>query len=154
MEGEYARTLEKLGNDPRLDFFFQGVINSLYYKPNRNVLVLEGESATGKSNFFRSLFPHSELFTDHPNADVYSYLFIDKEFTKDNLNLPLKDDFFIPDGDFPDCQKRLASYVCSTQKWTHPPRVNFIVVKLTEPIEPVTLNFDLWKEIFSIFRNR
>lgn len=134
--------------DGCIDLWFRGIIKSLYYNPNNLVLVLEGSQTT----FFEDL---AEPFSHKQDATIYSELIINTEFTKYNLSLPLKDCFTTELGEWP-CDKRLASYCCTTNKWNFPQRKNFIVV----PVKGVNQEFfnsipkiPLWSEIFKMYVN-
>lgn len=166
----------KDGSEWDLDLWFKGVIESLYYRPNKYVLVLKGKEAIGKSTFFRQLLPHyedtntnffddfwyceyNELSSDH----LYGSLILNTEFTKKLLNKSMEDNFIVRgDKSFRDvvdvdasCNKRLASYCSTTNHWQHPPRNNFIVLHLESINHELFNNIDklqLWIEIFNKFK--
>lgn len=146
-----------------LDDWFRGVIESLYYRPNKYVLVLEGKQGIGKTYFFRRLFPRVWdelcLYTEIFNSDLIHYLIydnltvsFDEGMSKKDLNLPNEDNFKVNEDisklhfeyesnedfvnnlltvhGFSSCDKRLASYCCTTNKWQFPQRKNYIILHL------------------------
>lgn len=149
-----------------VDDWFKGVIESLYYRPNKFVLVLEGEGV--KNSCFtvlvRGVFPPGinimggDLPVDAIPYQMYDTLIISTEFTKNMLWLPTEDNFKVerPRGVLVDyCDKRLASYCTTTDKWVYPQRKNYIVLHL-ESINQELFNSIpkdlLWIEIFNKFK--
>lgn len=155
-----------------LNMWFKGVIESLYYRPNKYVLVLEGKGGIGKSEFFRHLLPENVYFkySDSYYAHeikkyAYNCLLIDLVFEKHMLNIPTEENFivepFCGTSDVPgerryaSTNKRLASYCSTTNKWQYPPRKNFIVLKLESINQELFNSIDklqLWIEIFNKFK--
>jgi len=140
----------------RIDNWFKGIINSLYYRPNKLVLVFKGEHGIGKKRFFNGLLPVPHICQYYEKANVYLYynLLFRIEFTKRILNIPNEENFTVSLGEYP-CDKRLASYCSTTHKWNFPQRKNFIIV----PVK--NINFELfnsidkellWIEIFNKFK--
>lgn len=155
-------------NGAIVDEWFKGVIESLYYRPNKNVLVLEGEQGIGKSWFFSNLMPKRVPYTNnfwYVDAGsitfekyLYSTLITDLEFEKLTLWLPTEENFItyhMFDMDKPVADKRLASYCSTTNKWVYPPRKNFIVLHLESINQELFNSIDkelLWIEIFNKFK--
>lgn len=171
-QGDFTNT------DSKIDMWFQGIIESLYYRPNKYVLVLEASQNIGKSSFFRSLFPdimkkyyYEDSFLGLATEDIYSTIIMNLEFTKKYLNMPMEENFIVNDfdayeasmtqmgyeigGKIISSDKRLASYCSTTNKWQHPPRKNFIVLKLESINQELFNSIDklqLWIEIFNKFK--
>lgn len=157
-----------------IDLWFKGVIHSLYYRPNKYVLVLEGEQGIGKSEFFRRLFWNHYVETSDTKILqhlIYDNLVIqfDEGMEKKHLNLPMEDNYIInqvanpflsTNGDLlnPECvvcDKRLASYCCTTNKWQFPQRKNYIILHLESINQELYNSIDkelLWIEIFNKFK--
>lgn len=145
-------------DDCMIDFWFSGIIGSLYYKPNKYVLVLEGEQCIGKTEFFRRLSPNYSWYSDcDDKTNVFEFIILDTEFTKRMLNLPICEDFTIryPYTTAPVTDKRLASYCTTTNDWVYPKRKNFIVLHVNSIYQELfnSINkLELWKEIFNTFK--
>ena len=156
--GKIPNRSDSVELEDRIDDWFKGVINSLYYRPNKLVLVLEGEQGIGKTFFFRNLLWTNSFFSDiYEKTDVFEMLICDMEFTKYRLDIPSVEDFTIrhPYTERPVADKRLCSYCSTTNKWSFPQRKNFIIV----PVKKI--NFELfnsinkellWIEIFNKFK--
>lgn len=168
----------KDGSEWDLDLWFKGIINSLYYRPNKYVLVLEGKYTSVYNMFLSRMFePNKCQFIDSGEGSIYDALIICKNFYKNELNIPMEDNFVVnkeisklhfeyesPEDfannlmkvtGFSSCDKRLASYCSTTNKWQHPPRKNFIVLKLESINQELFNSIDklqLWIEIFNKFK--
>jgi len=159
-DSNYAK-LQKCAELPEdADKWFQGVIESLYYKPNHHVLVLEGNEQQG-NEFFRMLTPTGKLwYTESQEYEMqWISLLWNYEFFKNKLNMPNIDGFRInePEGTqiFPSTDKRLASYCTSVKKWRYPKREKYIVHKINTIDWDLYYSIDklqLWREIFQIFK--
>lgn len=148
-----------------IDNWFKCVIHSLYYRPNHYCLVLVGNQNMGKTQFFRRLFPdqhvNGEFYTEFYPEGLYSNLVIgfDEGMEKKHLNLPMEDNFIITHEEteyvYARCDKRLASYCCTTNVWRHPQRKNYIVLHLESINQELYNSIDkelLWIEIFNKFK--
>lgn len=161
-----------------LDNWFRGVIESLYYRPNKYVLVLEGKSGTDIRHFFQLLMPRNELCgTGLYSGQIYNNLILHHDFEKKDLNLPNEDNFIVNEEisklhfeyanhedfvnnlltvhGFSSCDKRLASYCCTTNKWQFPQRKNYIILHLESINKELFNSIDkelLWIEIFNKFK--
>ena len=143
--------------------WFRGVISSLFYKPNENLLIFCGDKGIGKSYFFDNLFPDKgNLGVSAIKTSVYNSMILEIEHnSKANTISAIKDICFkvnkFEEGK-PSCDKRLASYyITQNQKWHLPQRkdicvinVDSIDIKLFESIDKLKL----WQEIFYIFKNQ
>jgi len=156
--------IEPKCNIHSIDEWFFGVIQSLFYKPNRNLLLLVGNPGIGKSEFLRRLFPQKEMFVDTSSSyDVIKKFFYEKliidfdahtEVSKSALKTALASDGFkIIEGNLPVCEKRLASF-CSTSN-TPPRSLRSTIVLQLESIDKIRFNsidkLKLWIEIFHRF---
>jgi len=140
-----------------IDTWLQGVIQSLFYKPNKYLLVLEGEEGIGKDSFFANLLPDEQLYEERRTCiSLYSTLIVNIEFFKNMLNIPLEDGFIILEDNakfliHPGTDKRLCSYCTTTEKWRYPQRKNVIVLSV-ESIDWELYNsidkLKLWQELF------
>lgn len=156
-------------NDSMIDHWFKGVIESLYYRPNKYCLVLVGNHGLGKVKFLYNMLPESIFNMKDDMTDIYTHLIITNEFNKNDLKLPEQDNFKVvpcviekySDGRVsvlqePSADKRLASYCCTTNVWRHPPRKNFIVLHLESINQELFNSIDkdlLWIEIFNKFKD-
>ena len=141
-----------------VDFWFQGVIHSLWYKPNKTVLVLNGENL---NTFFKHLFPRERAqgwkFIGEDLTKLYDSLLINYEFDKMSLNLPMCDHFRICEGGalgvYTD--KRLASFCSTTNLWVYPQRKHYVVLNV-ESIDWNTYNDInkelLWAELYNRYK--
>lgn len=143
-------TVEPL--DPRIDDWFKGVIDSLYYRPNKLALILEG-TVMLNDNFIVNMLYDRSLHTDS-DLKMYECLILDMCFEKYNLNYPSRANFTVTRGEYP-CDKRLASYVDTKLSWVYPKRKDFIVIPVVE-IDWKLFNSinkkKLWIEIFNKFK--
>lgn len=157
-----------------IDCWFESIILSLYYKPNKYFLILKGKG-NDLSSFFCNLFPDEGVFCgttfvcytkNIPTRVKYNFLlgyFPSPE--RAHINLTLTDDFiawtpydakmFTDGTPKPECDKRLISYCGTTEYWHNPPNKNCIVLEV-ESIDWEKFNsipkLDLWQEIFNIFK--
>jgi hypothetical protein len=138
--------------DPRIDEWFSGIISSLYYRPNKLALILEGNVMLN-NNFITNIMYNRELCTDCID-NMYCSLILDLSFDKYNLNYPSRANFTVTHGEYP-CDKRLASYVDTKLSWVYPKRKDFIVIPVVE-IDWKLFNSinkkKLWIEIFNKFK--
>lgn len=137
----------------RIDQWFEGMINSLYYKPNKLALVLEGNEVYNTA-FFSGLLYDRSLYSEFDfGKPIYENLIIDLEFDKTNMSYPSRDNFTVIFGEYP-CDKRLASYCSTASKWVYPKRNDFIVIPVIEINWNLYNSIDkreLWIEIFNKF---
>jgi predicted P-loop ATPase len=103
----------------KLDFWFEGIVSSLFYEPNKFCLVLVGEQGMGKTEFFRRLLPFKELYTDNRMAysdvpDIYNYLIADMTgFERSVVKRVISNEGYIIHKNLGETDKRLVS-VCYT----------------------------------------
>lgn len=160
----------------KLDFWLRGCIESLFYRPNKNTLVLIGEQGIGKSQFLRRLTEPSvarepytkgsgySLYNEGSNPGkqihidfIYNYdIDTTSEFNR-MCKLAQSDNFTVR---FPysmqiTTDKRLVS-ICSTANvWNFPQRKSVFVLKLKEIKWDVYNSIDkskLWKELFCKYK--
>lgn len=166
-------TRESMPDSGNLDTWFHGIINSLYYKPNKYFLLLKGKDCR-LCDFFTGLFPDEGVFSgtlyvmEESNIDAIKYNFLLGLFEcpeRVHIDLTLSDDFAIwtlsdakmfKDGTpQPVCDKRLISYCGVTEKWHNPPNKNCILLEV-ESIDWEKFNaipkLQLWQEIFNKFK--
>lgn len=156
------------GDILKLDWWFSGVIQSLFYKPNHYFLILKGKD-TG--SFFSKLFPNPEFYMEMfqvSNPSKLLFEFLIGEFKcpeRVHLDLCEQNNFraWTPDNaerfedgtTKPRCDKRLLSYCGTTEKWNNPARKNVIVLEV-ESIDWEKFNaipkLHLWQEIFNKFK--
>lgn len=154
-------------SDCGIDHWFKGCIDSLYYKPNKFLLVLNGV----KGNPLRHL--HSSIVYGEQSVftpllyEKFIYLFDEYECNVPgikSINNLIEDDFFKIDNResrFSDgtphvlVDKRLSSFVVTTNSWTYPQRKKIIVLDIE------SINIDkyneinnklLWIDIFNKFK--
>lgn len=146
----------------RIDDWFKGVIESLYYRPNHFALIFKGEN---QGDFFRYLLPEPipRLIAGSTNIkylSVYEPILIEYEFEKNTLDIVMEDNFTtITDYSlFPfgvGTTKRLSSYCSIVKDWHHPPRKSFIVLDVVDINLELFNSIDkylLWIEIFNKFK--
>jgi len=155
----YTRLLDSLYvTTDQADNWFKGIIESLFYKPNKYVFVLEGVQAIGKTHFLQHLWynPYKYIECNEIRvSDLYDNVIINLDFEKKHLNKPMSDFFLIVDNDPPIVDKRLASFCSTTNKWQFPQRKNYIVIKLEKIDWELYNSIDkrlLWIEIFNRFK--
>lgn len=157
--------LDPYTNINRIDDWFKGIIGSLYYMPNRKVLILEQKENNIFPSLLKSLvfFDKNLVFDSYPpisEDDIYLNLIMYVEFDKRNLDISERDNFKLYQENIlksikPSCDKRLASYCTTTEKWVYPQRKNHIVLQLKEINWELFNSIDkleLWKEIFRMFK--
>lgn len=145
--------------DEAFDLWFRGVIQSLFYKVNRHCLVLEGNEIDNYTWIYGLM--DGDFYSDTRNCNsIYNSLICNIEFTKNSLVVVEHDNFIILEENAknlipPACDKRLASYCSTTQRWIYPTRKSFIVLKVE------SINFELynsipklqlWQELFNMFK--
>lgn len=149
-EGNYEKLKQCLGCGDEVDSWFEGIIDSLYYRPNRKALVLLGEQGIGKSWFFRHLLPRELYHAYHEGTFMPHNILINHvEFSRKSLSISSKHDFQIIDGE---AEKRLASYCSTATWWPFEHRHNIILVgveKIDQELYNSINKLDLWKEIFN-----
>jgi hypothetical protein len=143
----------------RLEPWFKGVIDSLFYHTNPYVLVLEGPAGIGKTHWLHHLWYNSYRYKELSEIrvpDLYEYPIINFDFEKRHLNIPEKDFFKIDTIDnMPIAEKRLASFCSSTNQWRYPQRKKYIVLKVEKIDHELYNSIDkrlLWIEIFNKFK--
>lgn len=127
--------------------WFSGIINSLWYRVNHNVLVI------------KTPHPDETSFIDSLSGiGIYESLVIVRQFEKSQLDIPSKDDFTVSlnENNMPEAEKRLASYATVVEAWHYPPRKNFI-----EVIDNVDYNWWqtvdkqlFWIELFNTYKSK
>lgn len=150
-----------------LRLFFKGCIESLFYRPNKTVLVLVGPQAIGKTVWINRLFPDIldfKMYQKIYSGDKYNSPLLFVEFTKKNLSISMKDDFVINQLEGPfepptirtaECDKRLASYVSTSNHWVYPQRKDFSVIYLKSIDWDLYNSIDkteLWIELFNTYK--
>jgi hypothetical protein len=138
--------------DPRIDDWFKGVIHSLFYRPNKLALILEGDELHN-SLFLRNLLYEKRLYSEN-HKDIYDCLLLDFLFNKGNITYPSRGNFTVILGEYP-CDKRLASYAGTERSWVYPKRNDFIVIPVVDICWEMfhTINKkQLWIEIFNKFK--
>lgn len=145
-----------------LRLFFKGCIESLFYRPNKTVLVLVGPQAIGKTVWINRLFPDIldfKMYQKIYSGDKYNSPLLFVEFTKKNLSISMKDDFDVIDGknfdELPSADKRLASYVSTSNHWVYPQRKDFSVIYLKSIDWDLYNSIDkteLWIELFNTYK--
>jgi hypothetical protein len=146
----------------RVDEWFRGAIESLYYRPNHTALILCGEEEVENEHFLRNLLPGPWYVERKEDQNlVHTNFIINYEFEKRSLYLPQQDEFIVRpsySGNpclYPEADKRLASYCSVVDKWPYPPRKNFIVLNV-KWIESSLFNSIpksiLWSQIFNHFK--
>jgi len=103
-----------------IDEFLYGIIASLFYKPNKNMLVIVCKDAEKPYEFIKDIFP-KDWESDCINNDIYSCLIIDASKSESiNFNNFVQDilmsDCFkvLERKPYPRAEKRLASICLST----------------------------------------
>lgn len=162
-------------NDPayeriKLQTWFQGCIESLFYRPNKYCLVLSGKQGIGKTEFFRRISPNKNWLTQSSNIrDMeklcmdFLFVMVDEELysyskVKQMRTLCQSQNFVIYDGDeFPECDKRLASYCGTVNEWPHPSCKWDLVIEIESIDWQMFNSIDknlLWSELFHKFKLR
>ena len=120
--------------------WFKGVIDSLRYRPNKNLLVLPPDSI--------SFIPEEFMIGN----DLYTIFILDTEFNKSSIDKINRDDFFMRDlrDGYVEADKRLSSYICTTTNWVLPQRKN--VFQIVKPFPLVVDSLDLWREIYKKYK--
>ena len=154
--------------DSNIDLWFEGIIQSLFYKPNHYLLVIESSDESLVSTFFEKMFPENFPrfsigcgYIDHLKNCLYDYLLYHISFDYQKQQDIIEEDNFIVLEENakqlkePGTDKRLCSYCTTTQKWRYPQRKNVIVLSL-ESIDWELYNsidkLELWREIFFKFK--
>jgi hypothetical protein len=140
-----------------LDIFFEGIIRSLNFAPNKNLVVFECNCENDVSEFFKQLvyeplYADSSFITDD---ELYHKLIVNFEFSKRTLNYYNSDFFkvFEPSEEYQYhyAEKRLCSFISITDKWRFPQRKNVNVLNVTE-VDLIKLRSvdikAMWNEIF------
>jgi len=147
----------------KLDLWFEGIVNSLFYKPNNTMLVLEGKEDCIK--WFEELLFDTQLYCDCCMSDLkpclYESLIVQFDFEYQKQQKIIEEDNFIILEEnaknliYPGTDKRLCSYCTTTNEWRYPQRKNVIVIKV-EKIDWELYNSidktELWREIFYKFK--
>jgi len=150
-----------------LGIWFKGAIESLFYKPNHNLLVLEfsrdSESySSDGTRFLKELgYETSDGFCSYSKDDIYRSLLIHINFEYQKQQKILEEDNFIVLEENvrklirPGTDKRLASYCTTTEKWRYPQRKNVFVLSVEsinwELYERVD-KLKMWQELFNKYR--
>lgn len=141
-----------------IDEWFSGVIKSLYYTPNKWMLVFEGDEVYNYT-FFTNLLYDKTLFVSKDNYsgdDIYFNLIANVELTKKNINCSANVNFTVNHGEYP-CDKRLASYFSTVKEWVYPKRKNAIIIPVLEIDWQIFHSINrrkLWIEIFNKFKTK
>lgn len=153
----------------KLNTWFQGCIESLFYKPNKYCLILKGEQGIGKTKFFKDISPKQNwigFMTNMNGIQVLSRSFfmlcLDEELeyyskVKQMRSLCQSQEFVLLDdlANHPATDKRLASYCATVKEWNHP------VAKSDLVIDIESINFQLlaaidkdllWSELFHKYK--
>lgn len=145
--------------DTLIDYWFKGVIHSLFYKPNKLGLVLLSDQYIGKTEFFRRLLPDRSWYGER-DLDIYNQLIVNLDFNivKKDLDYVEMDNFTVVNPYTPDAyaDKRLASYCCATNHWNYPSRKSWVILKLDSIDHELYNSIDklqLWIEIFNKFKS-
>lgn len=150
------------------DNWFKGVIRSLYYEPNKNLLVLEGKDEIELSKFLDKLIDDTCLpmislrlrNTKVSENCLYHGMILDIDFEyKKTQDIIEQDNFYVyphvKDLIDPGTDKRLCSYCSTTTHWNYPQRKNVTVLKV-ESIDWEKYNaipkLELWIEVFNLFK--
>jgi hypothetical protein len=150
-------------NIDSVDPWFKGVIQSLFYNPNENILVLFGDQAIGKTEFFRRLLPKPDWFSHsrepygrHPN--IYKHLLVDMTDYDTSLVKDIaSNDGFVINSNTKETNKRLAS-VCYTSNSIGSGFLNRrrSICLFLKNIDKIRFNSidktKLWIEIFNRFK--
>lgn len=144
---------------PVVDDWFKGIIQSLFYRPNKYVLVLEYQDDL--KWFFRDLLPvktwycEHYIYAEHNSTGCYDHLINNCVFERNVLNVPIRDDgIVVKINDEWEFEKRLWSYCTTTDNWRYT-RSNFILLRLEEINRELYNSIDkqkLWIEIFNRFK--
>lgn len=117
-------------------------IDSLFYSPNKNCLVLTGSQDTGKAELLRYLCPkrswYGEFYSMKQAQDMsheYFIVCVGNELeryskVKQMRSMCMNQEFIVIDEftDKPKAEKRLASYCATVDEWPHPlAKSDFIV---------------------------
>lgn len=155
--------LKECFNQPdidKIDDWFNGVIGSLFWKPNTKLLVLCGKQATGKTSFLKELLPQrlvGTLFvqTSKLSDEIkFECLIADCTFfeNKKSLSVITKQDFIITGLDL---NKRLVSYATTCNDWSFSPRKSIIVINMDNFNMEKFWRIDkeqLWRQIYKNFK--
>jgi hypothetical protein len=118
----------------KMTTWFKGCIESLYYVPNRNCLILTGTQGIGKSELLRYLSPKRNWFGEFSSltqaqqmSKDFFIVCVDGELekyskVKQMRSLCMSQEFVVLNEytNYPMAEKRLASYCATLQEWTHP----------------------------------
>lgn len=140
------------GLDTRIDDWFKGCVESLYFRPNKLVLVLLGDRCIGKSTFINKI-NHFSVQCELEDA-IYHNMIMETKFTKNNLNIAMDKNFTTELGEYP-CDKRFTSYCTAVEYWGFPQRKDFVIIELLKVDIEKLLTIDslsLWIEIYNKFR--
>ena len=150
--------------DSSIDNWFRGIVESLFYKPNHYLLILEGKE--NFDNFFIDLMPERLYFiysynNQFKSVDIYYSLIKEISFDfKKQQDIIEEDNFIVIEENAkqliePGTDKRMCSYCSTTDNWSFPQRKNVIVLHLESVDWEKYKSIDklqLWREIFFKFK--
>lgn len=146
-----------------------GCIESIFYSPNKNCLILRGEQGIGKSELLRYLCPRRtwlgefySLQQAQKMSHEYFIVYVGEELNqyskvKQMRSMCMNQEFFVLDEytEQPKAEKRLASYCATVQEWNHPvAKTDFIVhIKSIDfkKLNSIDRNL-LWSELFHKYK--
>lgn len=144
-----------------IDLWFKGIVSSLFYNPNKYLLVLRTEKVHNISQFFQLILPQKEWYNDssyyslYPN--VYQSLIVDmSDFSRKEAKDIVKSDGFVINNVTRKSDKRLASicYTCERHHDSLYGRKNIIVLHVKGIDWDKLMSIDkklLWTEIYHKF---
>lgn len=148
--------------DAKIEQWFRNCIQTLFYDVNTTVLILEGEPATGKTEFFRRIFaPLKQFYKEdrHPQGeDIYEMFCMNSEELWDFKTLrkhALNKQHRVEPGLLPEVDKRLCSFCGTTNYYIFNQSPSIFKVGL------ISINFErfnaipkdaLWGEMYKKFK--
>lgn len=160
---------EKMQEESKFLLWFKGCVESLYYIPNKNCLILTGPQGVGKSELLRYISPKRNWFAEFSSltqaqqmSKDFFIVCVDEELekyskVKQMRSLCMSQEFTVLNEytNYPMAEKRLASYCATLQEWTHP-RAKTDLIVCIKSIDFTAINKidrnEMWAELHQSYK--